>query len=97
VSDAFENRPPDSQYCHRRRDSAATLAQLRVFDAQGLDRTVTMRVEPESPAFMRLRDVAGGWSRRAHRLLALACGPPRPRSFWITFSPEGSICGEHAF
>jgi len=97
VSDAFETVLLIRNIAHRRRDSAATLAQLRVFDAQGLDRTVTMRVEPESPAFMRLRDVAGGG--RDERIVSwlLRADHPDLEAFWITFSPEGSICGEHAF
>ncbi len=97
ISDKYETVVMIRNIAHNRRDAGKALAALSVYDASGRRATRTISVAEESTEFVYLRDMVGygddirtvSWFMRADN--------PNLEAFWISYSPDGGICGEHAF
>jgi hypothetical protein len=82
---------------HNRGDSGRAKATLWVYDGSGRKVSRDVVVEEEASEFVYLRELIGSSADVRTVSWFMRADTPNVEAFWISYSPDGGICGEHAF
>jgi hypothetical protein len=97
ISDKYETVVMMRNIAHHDRGAGPATATLSVYDSGGGEAKRTITVGSESAEAIYLRDLVGGSDQPQTISWFVRADKPNIEAYWVSFSPDGSICGEHAF
>jgi hypothetical protein len=97
ISDRYETVVMLRNIAHNRGESGRAEAAFFVYDGSGKQVSHAISVEQEATAFVYLRDLIGSSENVRTVSWYMRADTPNVEAFWISYSPDGGICGEHAF
>ena len=95
ISRDFETVVMARNVAHRNRDAAEARAELGIWDTSGKLHTSEVGIPADRAVALRLRERAGVTD--GTRLVSWFLRSPNPHldTFWVSFAPDGRICGDH--